>query len=266
MFLLLVAAAAVWLLFPRGTPAGNPASGPREESVKLIDRDAATLLRMEVTASDGSAFALVRQGDSFVVEGDPGFPLEEREVSLMVKDLTLLTAHEEAGEVTPGHDLSPLGITENSPRVRAGYADGESVTLIFGDDAHSDIPADYLMLEGDSKVYLVSKETRDHFDRSLATLHPVPGIRFTPDLLDRMVVAGDGAFTLARRGVLWEITSPVRYPADAGKVSSLLRSVGNMRLAVWAGNAEPGALAGFGLLPDRRTVTFHLGASYITGY
>ncbi len=266
LVILAMAAVVVWMLYPRDNTPLSPALYRQDEAVTLIDRDESTLLRMEVMASEGSSFTLIRQGDSFAVEGDAGFPLEEREISLMVKDLTILAAHGIAGEAYPGGDLSPLGFTHTSPKVRAVYAGGQSVTLLFGGDARTEIPADYLMVEGDSNVYLVSQETNDHFDRLLETLHPVPEIDFTPSLLDAMRVEGSDPFTLTHSEGLWMLAEPVGHPADEVKVAAILQGIGKMRLAVYAGEATAENLERFGFAPARRKVIFTLAESEIAGF
>ena len=239
-----------------------------DESLTLIQKNADDLTRIEVFPSMGEGFTLIRSGDVFMVEGMPDFALEAREIDLMVKDLSLLTAHEVMGQLDPGDtdSLSALGLGDDAARVWAIYRNGGRIGLAFGNTAATEIPADYLMLTGDNRVFTVSQETRAHFDRTLFTLHPVPALNFSSDLLDEAVFEGAGAFTLTLKEGLWELTSPGRYPADEAAVKAFLNNVNRMRLAVYAGEASEDNISLYGFATENRSVTFRLAKSAITAY
>ncbi len=265
---LLFAAAAACLLLPGGRPPAGPAAAdPDAGSIRLIDVPTEELVRVRVRASSGETFTLVSAADGLQVEGRPDFPLETRETDLMVKDLTLLVANGEAGRAdTSPENLALLGLGPDAPRAEAEYRDGQRITLVFGGSAHTEIPADYLMLEGDDRVYTVSPETRDHFDRALETLHPVPAVNFTPSLLDRAEFTGLGGFCLSRVGDAWRLTAPFDYPAEEAAAQRLLDGINDMRLAVYAGEADEKNLERFGFSAESRAVAFHLAESVITRY
>ncbi len=265
---LLVALAAVFLLTRGNQAPGAPAApDPETEAVQLINIPPEDLTRVEVRASTGESFALVWTKDGPQVEGKPDFPLEPRETDLMVKDLTLLVANGLAGRAeTSPENLELLGLGPAAPRATAEYRDGRRMTLVFGNSARTEIPSDYLMLEGDDRVYTVSPETREHFDRALETLHPVPAVNFTPSLLDRAEFTGGGGFTLERAGSGWRLSAPFDYPAEEAAAQRLLDGIAGMRLAVYAGEADGESLERFGFSPDGRAVYFHLAKSVITRY
>jgi len=238
-----------------------------EERVPLITREAQDLLRVEVTNSQGGRFSLARKEDGLVVEGQPDFIVDTLQGELIVQDLTLLYANEIAGEMVPGATSVPeLGLDDSAPRAQAFYADGSSLTLVFGHDAHTEIPSSYLMVLGDRLVYLVSPETRDHFDRALETLHQVPAINFNPSLLDTLQVKGRAPFTLSQLEGLWELSAPYTYPADSTAVRQLLDSISKMRFALYAGEASEENLQRYGLGVPDRTITFMLSDSLLTGF
>lgn len=245
-----------------------PKPSPLEDlSVILINQDEDTLTRMEITNMKGEGFTLLREKEQFVVEGRPSFEADQIEVSLMVKDLTMLVANELAGEVhADEHSLKMLGLGKEAPRVKAEYKDGSSLTLVFGNSAQTEVPSDYLMFENDNKIYFVSPETREHFDRSLASLHVVPAINFNEKLVDSVAVEGEENFVLSHQEGLWELESPYRYPLDSVKVSQLLNAIGKMRFAQYYGSEEELNKKELGLIPPRRVMRFHLSKSTITGY
>lgn len=262
---LLLLGALVWFgLLDKKVP---PLISHEEERLSLIQVEEERLLRFEVRSSKGDAFTLVRENDGFVVEGRPDFVLDPLELELMVRDLTVLSANELAGEVHLDEaSLAMLGLGREAARVTAHYEGGSLTTLVFGDSAMTEIPSDYLMVEGSNRVYTVSPETRDHFDRELNTLHKIPAINFKPELVREIIMEGRDPFAMSQVEGLWELSSPLHYPAGAQAVAALLNSVGKMRLALYAGKADAETLKKTGLAEPKRTVTFRLLESVITGF
>lgn len=264
LLVLFLSVTAVYFLQRKPVPKPSPLE---DLSVTLINQDEDTLTRMEITNMKGEGFTLLREKEQFVVEGRPSFEADQIEVSLMVKDLTMLVANELAGEVhTDENSLKLLGLGENAPRVKAEYKDGSSLTLVFGNSAQTEVPSDYLMFENDNKIYFVSPETREHFDRSLSSLHVIPAINFNEKLVDSVAVEGDESFVLSHQEGLWELEKPYRYPLDHVKVSQFLGAVGKMRFAQYYGSEEELNKKELGLMPPRRVMRFHLSKSTITEY
>ncbi len=261
----LVLLVALMLVLQKKSAVPLPKS--EDHSIVLIKKNEADLIKMEVTNKSGDRFTLVKDKKDFRVLGQDDFLLEAVDVSLMVKDLTLLIANELAGEVhTTQEALDLLGLGQSAPRAKATYTDGSSLTVVFGNSAQTEVPSDYLMFEGDNKVYFVSPETREHFDRALTSLHQIPSINFNERLVDSIEIVGDEQFTLSHQENLWELKSPYSYPLDDTKVSTMLTSIGKMRFAQYFGKAEELQLDELGLFPPKRTITFHLSQSTITGF
>ncbi len=258
----------IWLFFGQKAPeAWVPPISNTDEELTLLSRDASELLRFSVTPSVEEPFSIVFADGKAQVEGNTDFPLEQREIDLMVKDLTLLTAHEELGRITmDGQSLEALGLGKTAARVKAEYSDGTSADLVFGGRAPTEIPSDYLMMNGDGRVFSVSTDMRPHFDRGLNTLHPVPALNFDSVLTDGLSVSGEGGFEVRQSEGLWEVVSPFRYPADEEQVRSLLLAIGKMRLAVYAGKAEGDNLSKYGFDHASRSVRIDLAPSVIQGY
>ena len=245
-----------------------PPDTAHDERVILIRREESELARFWVVSSQGDRFSLIRDAEGYYsVEGQPDYPLDPVQLQLMIRDLTVLDANDEAGRVEMTDEaLDALGLGAYAPRVTAEYADGSQITLILGNSAMTEIPSDYLMLQGSDQVYTVSPEIRDHFDRTLATLHPVPAINITSALVDEVRFEGRDALCLRQEEGLWDITSPFAYPAQPEQVSRLLNNISRMRFALYHSEATPQALRDTGLDTPVRTVTLLLSPSEITAY
>lgn len=260
-------ALSVWAFVLQRYPEPQAPLVNKDEELTLINRDASELFRAWVQPASAESFAIIFSDGSYEVEGNPDFPLEEREISLMVKDLTFLTVNEELGRITPDEkNLEAFGLGKTAARVQAEYSDGTSTVLVFGNSAPTEIPSDYFMMEGDDRVYSVSPEMRTHFDRGLNTLHPVPALNFNSALTDGLSYSGQNGFKIRQSEGLWEVVSPFRYPADEEQVRSLLSSIGKMRLAVYAGEADAGNLSRYGFDPPERSIIIDLAPSVIQGY
>lgn len=260
-------AGLVMLWYLKNQPeALPPPSAQREaaQQIRLINRQEKALSAFQVFPPGRNSYRLVRGEKGFQVEGQPDFALDEQMVSTMVEDLTTLSA-EKAGDINEVKGgAEALGIDGQHFRVIAEYDDASRITFSFGNPAYTEIPSDYLMLSGDSAVYMVSPQIRNNLDHPLGALHPIPKINFNSDLVDSVEVSvGEEAFTLAQTGVLWQVASPFRYPADRGAVAALKKNINSMRLAVYVGQGAENNLAEYGLLSPRMTVRFNLAESVI---
>lgn len=265
--LLLIAGVAIVIIINNSKKPVTPHVHQAAERYMMIEQKEEDLLRFEVTNSKGEQFALVNTGAGFQVERQPDYPLNEVDVSLMVKDLTILEATDLAGDAPLDTAvLQELGLGPDAPRVTASYRDGQDITLLFGADARTEIPADFIMMADDSKVYTISPETKQHFDRSLNTLHTVPAINFNSQLVQRIRVEGENAFVLEQQEGWWEVKEPVLAAADHQAVGKLLKDIGSMRFALYADEGSSSKLEEYGLLSPRRRIVFELSDSVITGY
>ena len=104
-----------------------------DDSVSLLKRDREDLLRFEVFPSVDDQFAIEFTDGSYQVEGQPDYPLEQREIDLMVTELTTLDAFVEidSGELDQ-ESLNSLGLGEDAARVSAHYADGQTSSFMIG--------------------------------------------------------------------------------------------------------------------------------------
>ncbi len=267
--IMILAALLFWFYF-KGKHAQSAlpeVKAAEDQQITLIGKAPEDLMAFEVFPPGHASYRLVREGDFFQVADSPEFSLNAYMIEQMAEDLTSLSA-EKIGlieEVTGGAEA--LGLVGEHFRVIAEYSDHSSLTLSFGNAAYTEIPTDYFMLSGDSSVYLVSPQIRSNLDFPLGALSPLPRIDFSSDLLTSLQVTEEEApFTLELTGGFWQLTSPLKHPADLGAVATLINDIGDMRLAVYVGEAEELSLSDYGLARPAREVAFHLAESLITTY
>lgn len=252
-----------WLLLTEKNSLPPPESSISEE-LTLIGKAPEDLAAFEVFPPGHASYRLVRAGEGFQLAEKPDFALDQEMLAEMAQDLTSLAA-EKAGEISEVQGgESALGLDGKHFRVQAQYADGTFLTFSFGSAAYTEIPSDYLMISGDQGVYMVSPQIRSNLDLPLGALHPIPRVDFNSDLLDAVqLLSDDAAFTLEVQNGFWQVTQPLRYPADLGQIAALLKDIGAMRLAVYVGEADELPLEDYGLSSPARRLSFHLAESLI---
>lgn len=260
---LLTAAGLFFALQEKKSPLPPPESSA-SQTFMLIDKQPEELTAFEVFPPGHASYRLVRVGESFQLAENPDFALNQEMIRTMVQDLTALAA-EKVGDIAkvPG-GREALGLDGKHFTLRAEYADGSQRSLFFGSAAYTEIPSDYLMLSEDDGVYTVSPQVRSNLDLPLGMLHPLPRIDFSPNLLDTVRVQDrEAGFSIERKADLWQVTEPLRYPADPSQVAALLGGIGGMRFAVYVGEADELRLSDYGLASPKRQVTFQLAKSLI---
>lgn len=244
-----------------------PAPEAEDHTVSLIDKPVDSLVRLDITPGTAPPYTLIKLDGVWQVGGSPGFAVNQTQASLMARDFTILIANELLGRVHLDEEsLATLGLGKDAPRAEGHYQDGSTTTLVFGLDAKTEPPSDYLLVVGSDEVYGVSPETRDHFDRHVNTLHTLPALAINQELVSGIQFAGDDPLVLGQADGWWQINSPVQYPVNQQTLSSLLDSISKMRMAVYAGDDSTENLDRYGLATPRRTITLYLGESIITQF
>lgn len=201
------------------------------------------------------AFTLVRDGETFVVEGSPDYPLKQADIETLVAYISSIEPAQVVGELTQLQaDIEQFGFSEDSPRVTAHLKDGRVISFRFGADAPTEVPAVYFLLDHDPHLYTINSSVRDLFDRGLHFLHLVPEIAVEDASAVRSIsVTSNGKDVALTRQAddKWRITSPFQYPVDDRSMDLIMEGVLALRLAVFAEDiTEHTDLEKYGLAPD----------------
>ena len=120
--------------------------------------DTENLDRLTVEGEETLTF--VKQGDSWIYEADPTFPLDEKKITAMLDTLASLSA---AKTIDEGASAQSYGLASPLCRVEAG-----SMELRIGSDAAMD--GGRYFSTGDGKVYITSDDILTPFRYSLLEL------------------------------------------------------------------------------------------------
>jgi len=150
-------------------------------------------------------------------------PIKARADSGAVETLTWQLAEfqflQVAAEETT--DLAPFGLT--TPEMRVNFAAaGKNYNIIFGADTRIGFDA-YFMVEGDAKVYVAGRSTKQALDKHAADLRDKRVVAFDrADLVGMTIVTGESTIAFERDETDWRITKPREMDADDNMLQGLV--------------------------------------------
>ncbi len=122
---------------------------------------------------DDESIAFVRDADSWHLSTDKDFPLDQSAVSGIISEVTSLKASRFVSDKK--EDFSEYGLSEPSSEVVFELTDGSEITYRIGNfNSFSD--SYYFNIRGDEKIYLVSAEFVELFNKGYEDLADVEAL------------------------------------------------------------------------------------------
>ena len=256
-------------LFLRNSRRAMPHLDPqRPQTERLFSAEEEDLWELTIDPSDAPAYTLVREGAAYRIRGKEDFPLDESTLQNMLSNVLHITTLSNFGDINSDPvPLDEIGFGENALSVSIRLRDGSGYAFSIGGRVPgSDVPQDYLLPEGGTILYGIDTDMRYALDRKLESLHPVPRLDFSADLMDRFEILGREEQLVIERVAdsLWEMRQPFAYPVTLSSARQLLSHIKDMRLAGFVSDANADALVRYGLKEPRYVVTMDLAASTIS--
>ena len=263
---LLAALVVAWLLL-REKPVVLP-DPVVAHPVALSDRPETELARIEIAPPGETPYAIEKTAEGWRMADDADFPFRPAALDAIVRYAALVYAEDTVGDMAehPEWQTAHFGLADTAARVTVRFTDGGSLAFRIGDDVPQEIPACYLLLEGDSHIYTAGTDVREAFTYSRLGLHDVQDPALKADLIDRVAFSGENAFAMERRADGWYLTAPFVYPLSDAAVNSLLGKLEGLRFAEYVSDEADADLTACGLQPPRRTLTLDIAESVVTGY
>lgn len=255
------------LLLPRLLRPAAPLPSPLPDStIRLFTSEEEKIASFTVSPTGEGPYTIRRDGNQFVVDGQPGFDLSPDAIRAMLDVLIYFEAADVVGSTeTDGLNPVDYGLGEDALYVSVALADGRTFGFKIGNRMLTHTPLDYGMVQGDSTIYALNIDIKQTFDQRLGWLHTLPNINFTPELMDSLQVTGEQDLHIRRlTDGLWEMEKPFRYPVSVEKMRGMFDAIKKMRFAAYVSPADDEHLAQYGLQEPRLTVAFHLAESVIT--
>ena len=266
--LLLLTAALLWM----SRKDGPLPTVPHTESARvLMTHESDEVVRVAVTLRRGDGWTVEQTAPGTLTMADEdGFTVDAGYAALILEAARTISCAEVLTDDPALYrdDLPAFGLGE--PRLIADidYADGTAVTLRVGDAVSGDDAARlYMTLDGDDRLFAVEMGSVEDLmlDRSLLrtvtqpVLHAARFDRITLTGAESLIAewALEGDIGNADAGDRWKLISPMRYPADAGAISSLKSSLTALRLGAYIGPANTENLTACGFEAPRLTIAIH---------
>lgn len=267
--LVLCAALAAAAAFFLRAPAAVPFSPSANEAVMLLDRPKEEIVSVAIEPREGIKYPLVREGNGFILLGQPDVPLRD-----FVLDELLITLCELPAESVvlehlfdqPGRALSDFGLDPPLARVTVTYTDGEKKELLVGDLAPNDeTPQHYCMLGGDSHLYTILRADAETLLHDAAYLRDFDQPQLDGSLLDKIEITGDTDWTLHYTPSGWYMDEPFSYPLSTVRTDALLKRIESIGFEACLGEADQLDLAALGLSSPALNIRITQAATVLTG-
>lgn len=238
----------------------EPEPSPPAASL-LIDSVRSVVQELTVTLpSDG--YTIISENGVYRLKGEPGFAVDQAKARDLL-DASTYIFYESV--LKAPESLSAYGLEKPSATVTVLGADGSARTFLLGDRTPSGNRY-YLMEQGDPSVYIVYASTgkglllerRDLHAASLPSIavNSIQKVSLSFADGETVTVGFEADTETVGVSALW-LTEPIRYEADAEKVSSYFESIAAIQLKGFEAEATPDTLAMYGLeTPKMRLVVF----------
>ena len=240
----------------------------------LMNRGTEEVESVTITRKGEESWTLTRGEDGKMhLNGEENWAAESATAQMLLESLANL-AYEEVLTDNPEDyrgSEALFGLEEPSVTARARFSDGQEITIRLGDPVPGDREWYYMTVDGDDRLFAISRGQAEDLDPSPDILHPVNQPEVFAVLLDRITIAGaDGNVTAEWRlrgsitdrdvSTNWEITVPMQYPADDESIETLKNAAEGLHLGIFVEEATGENLEKRGLLQPAWTLTLHMAA------
>lgn len=256
------------LYFLRLRPVELPPAADSEK-VLLLSRPEEDIAAVAITPRDGTAYPLIRQGNTFALLGQEDVALRSDILEDLMVTLTELPAENtvlESMSAAQGLRPADFGLDPALARVAVTYTDGEKKELRVGSlTPNEDTPQRYCMVSGSDTLYTILEADCVPLLRDMDSLRDFVQPALDGSLLDRIEVTGQVEWTLRYTPSGWQMDAPFSYPLSTLRTDALLKKIEDMGFAACLGKAEKLNLSDYGLDAPALTVTLTQAATVITG-
>lgn len=201
-------------------------AAPSATNAKVISLTQDDITKLEVKKKDGEDVVLSRAGTAnWKIISPKPLVADQESVSTILYNLSPMDGATLIDE--KASDLKQFGLAEPEAQVTATGKDGKTHTILVGDETPTGDSA-YVMVSGESKVYLVPKNTKSNLDKDLKDLRdkrlmPVdfdkltaPGVEISGAKLHLKFSSVDGK---------WTVQSPANLRGDTSKMETIIEKL-----------------------------------------
>ncbi len=243
-------------------------------SATLKTAEQADIISLEVHLKDEEDYVLFNREGSLYLE-QAAEPINSLMAADILDCLMPLAAQETlTDDMTPYLEhLGDFGLEDPLIELTVHYTDGETLQIKVGDEAPENGHR-YMMLSGDSHLYLCTTALYDALYFNHRLFYQADQITMASTRIDQITVAGPEGETLFQyslaKGFSYEadtsdetvqnsffLTAPVNYPADSEWISPILTALENFVLGPKVAADTPENRALYGLTEPEYVLTVH---------
>lgn len=193
----------------------QPAADTTPKILSLKDSD----IRQIDIQHRGAEDTVVKRNDAnqWQIIGPKTLATDQSSVGNLVTSLSSISSER---VVDPNvTDLATYGLAPAVLSIKVDMANGKSTTLLVGEDSPSG--STYAKLEGDPRLFTMSKSIKDSLDKSSKDLRDRRLLPFDTNLVSKidLDLAKEAPIEFARIGSMqWEISKPRQMRADSSQV------------------------------------------------
>jgi len=221
----------------RKVASDSAAASPSTSNAKVISLNQDDISKLEVKKRSGDDVVLTRVGAAnWKIISPKSLVADQSSVSTILYNLSPMDGATLIDEKAA--DVKQFGLAEPEAQVSATGKDGKTQTILFGDETPTGESA-YVMVSGESKVYLVPKNTKTNLDKGLNDLRDK---RLMPVDFDKLTaVEINGAklhLTFASVDGKWTVRSPANLRGDTSKMETIIEKLRTATMDPSAPEAE----------------------------
>ncbi len=195
----------------------------KENNIKFSNISAEDIVKIDWEYSDAKN-ELEKSGDKWIWKTDENYPINQTKVGEMLNALT----GTKAGTVIEDGNQEEYGIDAEKTIISATLKDGSQIAFSVGNE-NSIVGQCYIMVSGNSNIYLVDTSFKTAFECSIDDLLQMENIPYISDAKEISITCGTENMTLTSAkngsGTQWRCGETVLDTDKVDKIKTGLNSI-----------------------------------------
>ena len=225
-------------------PSASSLTSAAESSPKILDVNPADVTGITISKAGAPELILARNdAGKWQITAPKPLPADQDSVSSLLSNLSPLNSDRLLEEKAA--DLNAFGLGKPAVEVRITEKKKTPEELLLGDDTPTGSGA-YAALKGDPRVFVVASYHKTGLDKTENDLRDKRLLTFDSEKLSRVeLTAKKQTIELGRSKDQWQILKPKPLRANQSAVEDLVRSLGDAKIEVSAGQDEKKEVSAF---------------------
>lgn len=204
--------------------AAKEAAPPADTTPKVLTLKEGDIRQVEIDHRGGEDTVFKRnEANQWQIVGPKTLPTDQGSVGTLTSALSSISSERVVDPNVAASDLGNYGLAPAVDTIKITTAGGKTSTLLVGEDSPSG--SVYAKVDGDPRLFTVSKSVKDSLDKSSKDLRDKRLLTFDSNLVSRLQLdeAKQPPIEFGKSGPLqWQILKPKPMRADSTQVEDFL--------------------------------------------